>query len=168
MIGIAGLNVTLRLQTRSCKICTEQCRPDTDVADIKHRLGRNDGIWKRSSVLTDDSAVRHRSEMDAGTAETEDDSRTSLQLDLVDTGSYVSQFVLGLFIDGLWGNNIPFRLGQIQLCAAAGAPVIEVELKWGASINSAIYGYGSRLEHQLNRPSKLTQQQIHKLRNRIR
>lgn len=44
--------------------------------------------------------MRHRSEMDVGTAETEDDSRTSLQLDLVDTGSYVSYFGLGLFIVG--------------------------------------------------------------------
>lgn len=45
--------------------------------------------------------MRHRSEMDVETAaETEDDSRTSLQLDLVDTGSYVSQFGLGLFIVG--------------------------------------------------------------------
>lgn len=53
-----------------------------------------------------------------------------------------------------------FDFSQNQLPAAAGAPVIEVELKWGAYIISIIYAYGSRLAHRVNRPSKLTQQQM--------
>lgn len=44
--------------------------------------------------------MRRRPEMDERTAETGDDGRTSLQLDLGDAGSYVDQLGLELFIVG--------------------------------------------------------------------
>lgn len=46
------------------------------------------------SDLTENTAVRRRPEMDVRTAETGDDGRTSLQLDLGDTGSYAAPFGL--------------------------------------------------------------------------
>lgn len=44
--------------------------------------------------------MRRRPEMDERTAETGDDGRTSLQLDLGDTGSYVDRLGLELLIVG--------------------------------------------------------------------
>lgn len=77
-----------------CRPCTVTAAANTDEAEMTAL------DCFESRTLSFGSSWVLRPEMDVRSAETGDDGRTSLQLDLGDTGSYVAPFGLYLFIVG--------------------------------------------------------------------